>query len=202
MELHERLARPRPGGRDAQDVDPFAERQEPHPPGGDRGRSGRSLFNADDGPDALRRAGPAGHPTASWPRSRASPATTAIACASEIADDILGHGPLERLLADDTRHGDHGQRPLRRLDRAPGPPLRDDGAVQRRLAPAPDHQQDRRPGRAADRRVVADGGRAPARRQPRQRGHPAALAHRPARHDPQVQQAAAGTCTTWSSSAR
>ena len=32
-------------------------------------------------------------------------------------------------------HGDHGQRPGRDLDRAPGPPLRDDGALQRRLAP-------------------------------------------------------------------
>ena len=98
--------------------------------------------------------------------------------ASELADDILGHGPLERLLADESDHGDHGQRTVRHLGRAPGTPLRDDGALQRRVAPAPDHQQDRRAGRASHRRVLADGRRSPARRQPRQRDHPAAVAHR------------------------
>ena len=39
-----------------------------------------------------------------------------------------------------------------------------------------DHQQDRRPGRPAGRRVLADGRRPAARRQPHQRDHPAALA--------------------------
>ena len=63
--------------------------------------------------------------------------------------------------------------------------------LQRRVAPAPDHQQDGRPGRPAHRRVLADGRRPPARRQPRERGHPAAVAHRPARHDPQVHAEAA-----------
>ena len=46
--------------------------------------------------------------------------------ALEIADDILGHGPLERLLADDTVTRDHGQRPVRHLDRARRPALPDD----------------------------------------------------------------------------
>ena len=46
--------------------------------------------------------------------------------------------------------------------------------VRRRRAPAADHRQDRLAGRPPHRRVLADGRRAPARRQPRQRDHPAA----------------------------
>ena len=87
----------------------------------------------------------------------------------EVADDILGYGPLERLLADETVtevmvNGAYDIWIERDGLLAPHrPPLR------RRLPPAPDRQQDRRPGRPADRRVVADGRRAPARREPRQR---------------------------------
>ena len=105
---------------------------------------------------------------------------------TEIADDILGYGPLERLLADDSITEIMVNGAGRDLDRAPGPALRDDCALHGRVAPAPDHQQDRRPGRPADRRGLADGRRAPARRQPRQRDHPAALALGPAAHDPEV----------------
>ena len=68
----------------------------------------------------------------------------------------------------------------RHLGRARGPPVRRRRPLHRRVAPAPDHQQDRRPGRAPHRRVVADGRCAPARRQPRERDHPAAVALGPA----------------------
>ena len=83
-------------------------------------------------------------------------------------------------------HGDHGQRPERDLDRASGTPVRDDGPVHRRIASPADHQQDRRPDRPPHRRGVADGRRPAAGRLPRQRDHPAAVALRAARHDPQV----------------
>ena len=98
--------------------------------------------------------------------------------AHEIADDILGHGPLERLLADDivTEIMVNGPYDIW-IERA-GRLSQTDRPLQRRVAPAPDHQQDGRAGRPPHRRVVADGRRAPARRQPRQRDHPAALARR------------------------
>ena len=59
-------------------------------------------------------------------------------------------------------------------------------ALHRRGAPAPHHRQDRRPGRPSRRRVQPDGRRPAARRQPRQRGHPAAGDRRLAADDPQV----------------
>ena len=51
---------------------------------------------------ALRRPRHGRHRHAPLRRSRACRTPTATAIAREIADDILGHGPLERLLADDT----------------------------------------------------------------------------------------------------
>ena len=94
----------------------------------------------------------------------------------EIADDTLGHGPIEPLLQDDTRQRGHGQRAQRRLGGARRQAAQDAGPLQRRASPAADHQQDRRADRAPDRRVLADGRRAPARRQPRQRRAAAAVA--------------------------
>ena len=58
--------------------------------------------------------------------------------------------------------------------------------LQRRGAPAPHDRQDRVPHRPSRRRVQPDGGRPSARRQPRQRRHPAAGARRLAAHDPEV----------------
>ena len=84
------------------------------------------------------------------------------------------------------------QRRRRRLDRARRQALRDHRALHRRVPSAPDHQQDRLADRPPYRRSVADGGRALARRKPRQRDHPAAFALRPAAHDPKVQPASAG----------
>ena len=55
---------------------------------------------------------------------------------------------------------------------------RDGRDVRRQRPPAADHRQDRLAGRPPHRRVVADGRRPPAGRQPRQRDHPAARARR------------------------
>ena len=63
---------------------------------------------------------------------------------------------------------------------------RDRRPLRRRRAPAAHHRQDRLAGRPPRRRGLADGRRAPARRQPRERDHPAAGAHGPDAHDPQV----------------
>ena len=105
----------------------------------------------------------------------------------EIADDILGYGPLEPFLRDPTRHRDHGQRRrARSTSSAPASihPVRGaftDESPLRRIIDK--HRVGDRP---PHRRVEPDGRRAPARRQPRQRGHPAAGARRPDAHDPQV----------------
>ena len=93
----------------------------------------------------------------------------------EITDDVLGYGPLEPLLRDDSDHRDHGQpRTTRIFVEREGRIERTDVVVRRQRPPAADHRQDRLAGRPPDRRVVADGRRAPARRLPCQRDHPAA----------------------------
>ena len=79
----------------------------------------------------------------------------------EIADDILGYGPLEPFLRDDSGHRDHGQRRRGRLHRA-----RQGGSEhERRFTDdqprAADHRPDRLAGRPARRRGLADGRRAP-----------------------------------------
>ena len=188
MELHERLtddAAGRPGER----ARPVRRAQEPlHL--AVIGELGPQLFNVDMDPNALRdrvMADIRGHlsPRAGHRPRRPRPAR---------GRDRRRHPrprPARAAARRRQRDGDHGQRPVRRLGRAPGPALRDDGPLQRRLAPAPDHQQDRGAGRPPHRRVVADGRRPPAGRQPRERGHPAALADGPARHDPEVLAAAA-----------
>ena len=102
------------------------------------------------------------------------PAAERAALAQQIADEILGHGPLEPFLRDPRGHRDHGQRLRHHLHRA----LRQDRtrgrSLQRRRAPAPHHRQDRGPGRAARGRVLPHGRRPPARRLPRQRDRAAA----------------------------
>ena len=103
----------------------------------------------------------------------------------EITDDILGYGPIEPLLRDDTVSEVMVNGP-------------DQIYVERRASsssrsrpsstspPAAHHRQDRLPGRSAHRRGLADGRCAPARRQPRERDHSAALASGAGRHDPEV----------------
>ena len=104
----------------------------------------------------------------------------------EITDDILGYGPLEPLLRDDSvtevMVNNHDRVYVERngkieLDRR---------GLRRQRAPAAHHRQDRLAGRPARRRGLADGGRPPARRQPRERDHPAALAARADADDPEV----------------
>ena len=63
---------------------------------------------------------------------------------AEIADDILGYGPLERLLADDSITEIMVNGPDDVWIERQRPALRDDRPLHRRVAPAPDHQQDRR----------------------------------------------------------
>ena len=64
----------------------------------------------------------------------------------ELTDDILGHGPLERLLADDTVTEIMVNGPHEIWIERQGKPLPDRRALHRRLAPAADHREDGRPG--------------------------------------------------------
>ena len=155
-----------PGGRS----DPVRRAEEPRPPARDRRSRARSSSTSASTRTTLRERvladirrppRPGDRHLARRPRRRSR---------LEIADDILGHGPLERLLADDTVTEIMVNGPYDDLDRARRAGCTQTTVqLQRRVAPAPDHQQDRRPGRPPHRRVLADGRRAPARRQPRQR---------------------------------
>ncbi len=104
--------------------------------------------------------------------------------ALELAADILGHGPLERLLDDDTVSEIMCNGPydiwVERAGRLHKTPVRfsDDGHLHAH------HQQDGGPGRTPHRRVLADGRCSSARRQPCERHHPAAVADRPAADHP------------------
>ena len=104
----------------------------------------------------------------------------------ELTADILGYGPIEPYLAEDdvteVMVNGYNRIYVERFGRDRG----DGCLVRRRRALAADHRQDRLAGRSPCGRVVADGGRAAARRQPCQRDHPAAVAARPDAHDPQV----------------
>ena len=103
---------------------------------------------------------------------------------AELADDVLGYGPLQRLLDDDAvteimvNGPDHiyverGGK-LTRTGVASPPRSTCGGSIASC------------PGGTADRRVVAAGRRAAGRRLPRQRDHPAAGLQRVDAHHPQV----------------
>ena len=104
----------------------------------------------------------------------------------EITHNILGYGPIEPFLADDSvtevMVNNHSTIYVERK----GVIEETDGPLRVRAAPAPGDRPHRRPDRPAHRRVSADGGRPPARRLARQRHHPAAGDHRPVADDPQV----------------
>ena len=178
MDLHERLAPTRPAQQpDGRRADPFAELK----------NAVHLLVISDLGVAALQR-------RASTRRRCASACSPTSAATStqetglsrverdqittDLADDILGHGPLERLLADDTVSEIMVNGPYDIWVERDGQALADDRPVPGRVAPAADPEQDRRPGRPPRRRVLGDGRRAPPRRQPHQRDHPAALAQR------------------------
>ena len=114
------------------------------------------------------------------------PAAERATLAQQIADEILGLRPARALPAGPRGDRGHGQRLRHGLRRA----VRQDRAgrrsLHRRRPPAPHDRQDRRSGRPPRRRVVPDGGRAPARRLPRQRDHPAVGCRRLCPDDPQV----------------
>ena len=119
----------------------------------------------------------------------------------DVLDELLGLGPLEPLLKDptitDILVNGHNNVFVERY----GVLEPSAGAVQGREAPAADHPEDRLGGRPPGRRILADGRCAPGRRQPRQRGRPAAGARRLAAVDPQVRQASRSAWTGWSRSA-
>ena len=96
----------------------------------------------------------------------------------EITDDILGYGPLEPPAARRLRDRGDGQQPRPRLRRAQRQARAHRRGVRRQRAPAAHHRQDRLAGRPPRRRGLPDGGRAPPRREPCERDHPAALAAR------------------------
>ena len=156
---------------------PVRRAEDARPPRRASRSSARELFNDETTEDLARARAARRHRAAR--RSTGTPLTREERrqLVREITDDILGYGPLEPFLARRHRDRGHGQRlrpGLRRARRARSSATRRD--VRRRRAPAADHRQDRLAGRPPHRRGLADGRRAPARRQPRQRDHPAARA--------------------------
>ena len=112
---------------------------------------------------------------------------------TELVHDMLGLGPLEPLLDDETITDIMVNGPDRDLRRTP----RQDGAVDRPVprhaAPRQHLPAHRRRGRPADRRIEPDGGRPAEGRLARQHRVPAAGAGRPLHLDPQVRQASRST---------
>ena len=104
----------------------------------------------------------------------------------EIADDILGYGPIEPFLRDPDLTEVMVNGPDSIYIERGGRLVKVEGSFNDEAAPAPHDRQDRVPDRPSRRRVEPDGGRPPARRQPRERGHPAAGRRRLAADDPQV----------------
>ena len=120
--------------------------------------------------------------------------------AQEIADDILGYGPIEPYLRDAEVTEIMVNGPGRIFVERGGPPVPGRRPVHRRAAPAPHDRQDRRPGGPPRRRGEPHGRRPSAGRQPRQRDHPAAGGRRLAADDPQVLRRPADDATTSSRS--
>ena len=114
----------------------------------------------------------------------------------QITDEIIGLGPLEPLLRDEsiTEVMVNGPRPG--LHRAIGQAGSDQRRVPERRSRHAHHRADHRPDRPARRRVEPDGGRPPAGRLARERDHPAAVAGRPRHHHPEVLGLAASPWTT------
>ena len=114
------------------------------------------------------------------------PSAERAALAQQIADEILGYGPLEPFLRDP----EVTEVMVNGFDTVYIERCGQDRAGRRRLhrrrAPAPDDRQDRRPRRPPRGRVLPDGGRPPARRLARQRHRAAAGRGRVRADDPQV----------------
>ena len=102
----------------------------------------------------------------------------------DVSDDILGYGPIDRLLKDENISEVMVNGPDSVYVERSGKVEKTDRQLRRRDAPAAHHRQDRRPGRPAHRRVDAALRRPPPRRLPRQRGDPPARHRRPVPHHP------------------
>ena len=168
MELHERLSTRRPAPR-RPDATP-SRRSRTASTSPSSASSGPQLFNAEIGPGGAARPRPPRHPEP--PRGGAGPRRT-TASGSPRRSPTTSSATARSSGCWPTTASRRSWSTARTTSGSSArAALRDDRPLQRRVAPAADHQQDRRPGRPARRRVVADGRRAPARRQPRQRGHP------------------------------
>ena len=104
----------------------------------------------------------------------------------QITDEIIGLGPLEPLLRDESITEVMVNGPAPGLHRALGQARADQRRLPERRPRHAHHRPDHRPDRSPRRRVLPDGRRPPDRRLARQRDHPAALAGRPGHHDPEV----------------
>ena len=120
----------------------------------------------------------------------------------DVSDDILGYGPIDRLLKDEDVTEVMVNGPDSVYVERSGKLEKTDATLRRRDAPPAHHRQDRERGRPSHRRVEAALRRPPARRLPRQRGDPPAGHRRPLPHHPEVLQGAAARSTTSSASAR
>ncbi len=109
----------------------------------------------------------------------------------DVSDDILGYGPIDRLLKDEEVTEVMGNGPDTVFVERSGKLEKTDGDVRRRDPPPTHHRQDRGRGRSSHRRVHPAVRRPPARRLPRQRGDPPARHRRPVPHHPEVLQGAA-----------
>ena len=99
--------------------------QEPRPPGGDRRARAAALQRGMPIRSPLRERVLDGHPRPSSHQEPGLSRDDRDRVAAELTDDILGHGPLERLLADDSVTEIMVNGPWRRLGRAPGAAVRD-----------------------------------------------------------------------------
>ena len=124
--------------------------------------------------EELRAGGPPRRRGAVPPELRPAQPSERERLVNEVLDETFGLGPLEPLLHDPTITDILINGPKIGLRRAHGAGWSGSTSLPRRPAPAPDHPADRRPGRPPGRRDLPDGRRPPARRQPRQRDHPAA----------------------------
>ena len=165
MELRERLAGQVHGGRDRRpgdDAGHVRRAQGPHPHGGHL-RTRAAALQRSRSPRATLREVVLADVRNRLTQERGLATADRERLVQEIANDTLGHGPIEPLLQDDTVTEVMVNGPADVWVERAGKLEKTRRAVHRRAPPAPDHQQDRRAGRAARRRVLADGRRAPAR---------------------------------------
>ena len=122
--------------------------------------------------------------------------------AEELANDMIGYGPLEPLLRDDTISDIMVNGPATSMSSAPASWSAVGTSASATTSTSPGGAEDRVARRPAHRRIQPDGGRAAAGRQPRQRHLSAAGDRQPVHLDPQILPAAARSAPRWSRTAR